>query len=104
MMELSLHSFLGKSSPTTTKIRGKIGKTNVVVLIDSGATHNFISPDIVSKAYLQVSETRQFTIIMGTSINVTGAGMCKGVLLQIIRIKADFIVLEPGGVDVVLGV
>lgn len=75
-------------------------------MIDSGATHNFISPDIVSKAHLQVSETRQFTIIMGTSINVTGAGMCKRVLLQMqsIRIKADFNVLEPGGVDVVLGV
>ncbi|KAG2311911.1 hypothetical protein Bca52824_023468 [Brassica carinata] len=35
IMELSLYSFLGWSSPTTTRIKGKIGKTSVVVLIDS---------------------------------------------------------------------
>lgn len=38
-MELSFHSFMGWSSPTTTKIKGRIGKTNMVILIDSGATH-----------------------------------------------------------------
>lgn len=68
VIELSLHSFMGWSSPTTTKIRGKVGKTTVVVLIDSGATHNFISPAIVEKAQLQTSAHNNFTVLVGTGI------------------------------------
>lgn len=42
LMELSLNSFLGISSPTTTKMRGFIVKIEIVVMLDSGATHNFM--------------------------------------------------------------
>lgn len=37
LMELSLNSFLGLSSPTTTKMWGVISKQHVVVMLDSGA-------------------------------------------------------------------
>lgn len=37
---LSLHSMVGLRSPKTLKVRGAVGELEVVVLIDSGATHN----------------------------------------------------------------
>lgn len=93
-------------SPTTTKIRGRIGKTNVVVLIDSGATHNFISPAVVEKTRLQTTSASRFTVLVGTWISVNGNSICKEVELQLhsIQIIQDFIVLEPGSADLILGV
>lgn len=106
MTELSLHLFFGWLSPTTTKIRGKIGKTSVIVLIDSGATHNFISPDIVEKSHIETSAHNNFTILVGMGISVKGSLICKGVNLhlQAVKITSDFIVLEPGSADIILGV
>lgn len=41
VIELSLYSFMGWSSPTTMKMEGRIGKLRVVVLLDSGANTQF---------------------------------------------------------------
>lgn len=41
--EVSLNSVIGLSNPKTMKLRGLIGDQEVVVMIDPGTTHNFIS-------------------------------------------------------------
>lgn len=53
LMELSFYSFLGIESPTTHKLKGRVGKTEFVVLIDNGATHNFVSPQLVQRDHLE---------------------------------------------------
>lgn len=40
--EVSLNLVVGLTSPHTKKIKGVIDEKEVVVLIDFGATHNFI--------------------------------------------------------------
>lgn len=69
-MELSLYSYMGWSSPTKTRMMGRIGKTQVVVLIDSGATHNKLSPEVMKKARLQQDERSSFKVLVGTGITV----------------------------------
>lgn len=106
MMGLFLNSFLGRSSPTTMKLRGTIKKNSVVVMIDSRATHNFISPKAVQQLKLKARRLESLTVLLGTGVSVEGIGVCKNVQLVLpsISFTADFVVLELGQVDVILGV
>ncbi|GKB10845.1 hypothetical protein Tco_0844768 [Tanacetum coccineum] len=47
MVEVSLNSVMGFTSPHTMKIRGILGDEEVVVLIDSGTTYNFLSKRVL---------------------------------------------------------
>lgn len=104
-MELSLNSFLGLSSSTTTKLWGSVGKQNVKILIDSGATHNFLDPSALKKAHLTPVLNKKLNILLGTDITMQGTGVCKAVFFSLPTLEdvADFIVLELGRVDMVLG-
>ena len=44
---LSLSSVVGLTSPKTLKLQGAIWEQSVVILIDSGATDNFISSELI---------------------------------------------------------
>ena len=46
---LSLSSLVGLSTPHLLKLRGQIGDRDVVVLIDSGASHNFLAATLVEE-------------------------------------------------------
>ena len=46
VVEVSLNSVAGLTSPQTMKLKGCIGQQEVVILIDPGATHNFISTEL----------------------------------------------------------
>lgn len=76
------------------------------MLIDSGASHNFISPTVVQSAQLETTKDDNLKLLVGTGITVNGLGVCKMVPLQIqsYLLVNDFVVLEPGSVDVILGV
>lgn len=106
MVGLSLNSFLGLSSPTTTNQRGIFKRNEVVVMIDSGATKNFISPSNVKFNKLSITDNPNLGVLFGTGISVQGIGECENVkvVLHAMYFTADFIVLELGNVDVILGV
>lgn len=72
MMELSLSSFLGQSSPTTTRLKGVIKKNQVVVMIDSGVTHNFISPSAAKGNRLTVAANTNLCVLLGTGLSFQG--------------------------------
>ncbi|KAF7807918.1 putative mitochondrial protein [Senna tora] len=46
-------------------------------MVDSGASHNFISSTLVSKLKLPVKGTTAFEVTVGDGHKVTGKGMCK---------------------------
>lgn len=48
-VDLSLNSLLGFTSSTTMKVVGQLGTRQVVVLVDSRASHSFLSSKVVEE-------------------------------------------------------
>ena len=73
-------------------------------MIDYGASHNFISLDLVKKLNLPWEGTTSYGILMGTKLTILEEGVCKGVLLtlQNNEVVMDFVPLELGNADVIL--
>ena len=62
----------------TMKLRGMVMGQEVVVLIDCGGSHNFISVDLVAKLGIPSASTHNFGVPMETGLSVQGMGLCKG--------------------------
>lgn len=105
LVELDLKSVIGFSTPGTMKVRGLMGEREVVVLIDCGATHNFIAQKLVDDLELPVTVTSSYGIVMGNGVAMRGKGVCKAVVftLQDLTVKEIFLPLELAGADLILG-
>ena len=88
------------------KMKGNIGEHSVIVLVDSGASHNFISETLANNLGLPISETGVFVVKLGDGRQISSAGMCKQIKLLVngVSIVADFHLFNLGGVDVILGI
>jgi hypothetical protein len=105
-VEVSLNSVVGLTAPKTMKLEGEIGGQRVIVLIDSGASHNFIAKSLVEQLRLPLTTTAEYGVVMGNGDSAKGIGLCSGVrlLLQGIEIRDDFLPLKLGSTDVILGI
>ena len=75
------------------------------MMIYSGATHNFISVELVRRWGLDVHEVASYRVILGTGLTVKGERVCKGVKLKLLELMVikDFLPLELRSSDVILG-
>ncbi|XP_052723768.1 uncharacterized protein LOC128193723 [Vigna angularis] len=105
-MELSALSAGGLTQPRTMKLHGQIGTKQVLILIDSGASHNFISRDLVEELALPVVDTPPYRVSLGDGQRKETKGCCEAVTIHMgaVVIQERFHLFELGGVDVILGV
>lgn len=105
--EASLNSVIGLSNPWTMKLRGLLGDSEVVVMIDPGATHNFVSLEKIKALQIPITESGGFGVSLGNGEAIKGQGVCRELVLQLdggVVIKEDFLPLTLGTSDVILGV
>lgn len=105
-LEISLNSVVGITCPKTMKLVGEIAGQKVVVMIDQGATHNFMSVETVQKLNLPMVHSKGFEVSLGTGDDVQGQGECKSVVLHLpgVTVIEDYLPLALGNSYVILGV
>lgn len=81
----------------------------MIILVDSGATHNFISSTLAHHLahhlQLHIKKTKGCEVTIGNGQQVSGSEVCKGVRLDMqgVQINQHYFLFELRGSDVVLG-
>lgn len=91
--------------PRTMRLRGLVKGVPILILVDSGATHNFISKMMVTTMGWGVEDTRPMTIKLGDGYRAVTQGRCRGLEVAVgdVSVKVDAFLFELEGIDMVLG-
>ncbi|XP_058784315.1 uncharacterized protein LOC131659094 [Vicia villosa] len=103
--QLSPQALTGQFSPQTLKFKGNIGGLSVMVLVDTGSTHNILQPRIAQHLNLTSTPITQFSVMVGNGSHLKCEGICNNVpiTLQKELFHIPFYLLPIEGADVVLG-
>lgn len=104
-LHLSLCSMLGFTTTKSWKVEGIVEGNSVVILIDCGASHNFIATELVGRLKLKVMETPSYLVEVGDSHKVRCKGKCAQLKVQMqqVELLQDFYLFTLKGIDMVLG-
>jgi hypothetical protein len=100
------NALAGISTPQTLKIEGYIKNKKVIVLIDSGSTHNFIHYKLAKDLNCFVYPTPEFQVMIADGGTINCSGKCNKINLTMGEyvMNSPMIAIPMGGVDVVLGI
>lgn len=104
-LEISLHAISGTTAPQAMRVRGTAGRHPVVVLIDSGSTHNFVDPKTAKKAGIAIQRNGALEVMVANGERLFSLGHCEQVnlFIQGISVNTDFYLLILERCEVVLG-
>jgi hypothetical protein len=103
---ISCNALAGISTPQNLKIEGYIKKKKLIVLIDSGNTHNFIHYKLAKdlNCFVYLAPKFQVMISDGGTINCSGKYNKINLTMGEYVMNSPMIVIPMGGADVVLGI
>jgi hypothetical protein len=102
---ISLNALTSFSTPQTLKVIGCIKDQKVIILVDSGNTHNFIHRCIAQETRYYIHVVNNFQIIISNGGSMKCGGRCENVRLQIgdYDLKYHMFAIDMGFCDIVLG-
>jgi hypothetical protein len=103
---ISCNALAGISTPQTLKIEGYIKKKKVIVLIDSGSTHNFIHCKLAKDLNCFVYPAPEFQVMVADGGTINCSGKCNKINLTMGEyvMNSPMIAIPMGGADVLLGI
>lgn len=105
-LQISLNALTGTISYRTMRVRGNVKKHPIIILIDSGSTHNFLSPAVAKRANIETENTDSLPVSVADGTRMLSTALCKNFRweMQGTTFQADMRVLQPKGCDMVLGI
>ncbi|XP_057790733.1 uncharacterized protein LOC131007835 [Salvia miltiorrhiza] len=104
--QLSELTFFGFDGPQTMKFFGCVNQTRLLIMVDSGASHCFISEKMATALQLQVDSIVHSSVTLGDGTRVRSRGFCKDVplLLDGVIFSISCYVFPLSSVDLILGI
>ncbi|KAJ0855790.1 putative retrotransposon gag domain, aspartic peptidase domain superfamily [Helianthus annuus] len=104
--EISFLAVSGTILPQTLRLSGKIGDHTMVVLVDGGSTHNFISQALVDKLGLTVVNDVNFEVVVANEDTLVCAGRVRNLSIKFsgYTVTTDLFVLPVAAYPIVLGI
>ena len=86
------------------RVRGKVQHKSIIILIDSGNTHNFVDIALFSQLHIPVDSTQILEVKVANGGVLRTHGLCKYVpiVLQGHQFLIQLRVLPMGGCDLIL--
>ncbi|XP_052173188.1 uncharacterized protein LOC127788669 [Diospyros lotus] len=104
--EISLHALRGLANNKIIKVEGRVGEYKLIILIDSGSTHNLLDEGTAKRLKCPLISTQPLTVIVANRSKVVSRSACAGFCwaMQGENFEIDLRLLKLGGCEVVLGV
>jgi len=104
--QISLNSLEGLVAPKTLHLVGMISGHKVVLLVNSGSTHNFIQEQLVEQLDLLCHHTTPLKVMVGNGQHLECCRVCPNVSIEVqtTTFMADLHVLPISGANMVLEV
>ncbi|KAH0765114.1 hypothetical protein KY285_000985 [Solanum tuberosum] len=106
LAEISFHAILGQSVGATMKLQGEINGKKVLILVDSGSTHNFVADSIVEEHNIPVEMVSIFGVQIRNGDIIHYNKVCRNLQIQLpgITITQDYYPFAIGGADLIFGI
>ena len=105
-LRLSELSFNGLDTSETMKLFGSLNNHDLLVMVDSGASHCFVSDKVVAQLQLQVTPTAPYSVRLGDGSLVRAEGICRDIPLLLASevFVVPCYVFPLRNIDIILGV
>jgi hypothetical protein len=103
---ISLDALEGIVGLNTMKVNGKMDKTTMCILIDSGSTHKFLNTAVAIKLQYQLTYIKPMTVQIANGDKMVCKSICKGLRwkMQGISFQADVFIIDLNNCEMVLGI
>lgn len=105
-VEISFNAIFIKSMGSTMKIRDTLKGKSVLILVDSGSTHNFILERLIAEISLPEEKILHLWVQIGNSEIIHRYRLCKKVEIKLpgLNIVDEFDLFSLKGAEVILGI
>lgn len=76
-LQISLNTLTGSVSYQTMRVRGNVKKKLIIILIDSGNTHNFLSLEVVKRASIRTETTDFLPVSVADGTKMVSLAICR---------------------------